>query len=376
MANISELHYSNAYSNATGVSEFLEVTLLPGEDPADFTVAFYQANGDFGIAVALTDPDVIVATDAATGRGFYQISEDDFPILLTDPDGGGSTNYEAYALVDTSTVPGTVVQFLDIGGGTTNITADGGPADGAVSSNIPVPTGPNAATYSIQFLPGDPGTPIYEPLTEGGPVICFCAGAMIATPDGPRAVEELQRGDLVQLETGGAAQIRWTGHRHVTADEVRRDRRLRPVRVAAGSLGPGQPERDLWVSQQHRFLVRGPIAERVFGRKAVLVRARDMIALDGVAISDAAAPVDYHHFAIASHGCVIANGAVAETLFPGPMALAALTAEARAELIALFGADELARLHADTPIPPVAGRRARRMIARHAANNKPLVTPA
>ncbi|MEL6643039.1 MAG: Hint domain-containing protein [Pseudomonadota bacterium] len=373
MANISELHYSNAYSNASGVSEFLEVTLLPGEDPADFTVAFYQADGSFGIAIPLNDPDVIVTTDPGTGRGYYQISEDDFPILLTDPDGGGSTNYEAYALVDTSTVPGTVVNFFDIGGGTQNITASGGPADGATSTNIPVPTGPNAATYSIQFLPGDPGTPIYEPLTEGGPVVCFRAGTLIDTPAGARAVETLGIGDAVTLESGEAAQIRWSAHRHIPAGDIRRHRNLRPVCIAAGSLGPNQPAQDLWVSQQHRFLVRGPIAERVFGEASVLVRARDMTALPGVTISDRVEPVDYHHFAIPSHGCVIANGAVAETLYPGPMALAALTAEARAELVAMFGDDELARLRQRAPIPPVAGRRARRMIERHAANNKPLV---
>ena len=167
MALISELHYSNAYSGSSGVSEFLEVTLLPGEDPADFTVSFYQAEGSVGIEVNLTDPGVQSTSDHDTGRTYYVISEDNFPSFLTEPDWGGSTNYEAYALTDVVADPDDVLSFFDIGGGTTNITATDGLAAGAPSTNIPVPTGPNAATYTIQFAPNAPTTPIYSPLTEG-----------------------------------------------------------------------------------------------------------------------------------------------------------------------------------------------------------------
>ncbi len=374
MPIISEMHYSNAYAASSGVSEFLEVTLLPGEDPADYTVAFYEANGTVGLVVPLTDPDVQVTTDPVTGRSYYVISADDFsPLALTDPDGGGAGNYEAYALVDTSGPTNTVVEFYDIGGGTQNITAVNGPAAGATSVNVPVPTGPNAATYSIQFLPGAPGVPIYDAVSEGAPVICFRADTRIATPAGPRPVAELRPGDRVLIHGGGLDIVRWVGRRSLDARALRRNPRLRPVRIAPDALGPGQPATELRVSQQHRFLVSGPVAGRVFGAPAVLLPAKDMTELPGVAIDTTDGPVDYVHFALSSHACVFANGALAETLLPGPLALAALDPDARAELTAIFG-PALEDLAAPA-FPAVSGRRARRLIARHAANRKPLVAP-
>ena len=121
MARISELHYSNAYAASSGVSEFLEVSIGASEDPANFTVSFYQANGQVGIEIPLTSvPTAQVTVDADNNEVVYVISADDFPILLTDPNGGGSTNYEAYALTNTAT--GEVIDFYDIGGGTVSYT--------------------------------------------------------------------------------------------------------------------------------------------------------------------------------------------------------------------------------------------------------------
>ena len=74
----------------------------------------------------------------------FVISADDFPILLTDPNGGGSDNYEAYALTNTATSE--VIDFYDIGGGTQNILALDGAAAGATSENLAVLTGPNSTT--------------------------------------------------------------------------------------------------------------------------------------------------------------------------------------------------------------------------------------
>ncbi|MEO1239115.1 MAG: Hint domain-containing protein, partial [Pseudomonadota bacterium] len=211
MARISELHYSNAYSNSSGVSEFLEVSLEPGEDPADFTVGFYNSNppaqtASQGLAVTLDDPGVVVTYDADADAFVYVISEDNFPILLTDPDGGGSNNYEAFALVNNTT--GTVIDFYDIGGGIQEMTALDGVAAGAVSENLPVPTGPNAATYSLQFNKPDPDTLAYESVDPGDAgAICFIAGSQIATPQGPRAVESLAPGDAVLTSDAGAEAI-------------------------------------------------------------------------------------------------------------------------------------------------------------------------
>ena len=119
MARISELHYSDAYASSSGINEFLEVALSASENAADFSISFYEADGTEGLVVSLTDAGVQMTYDTDSSEYVYVISADYFDILLTDPDGGGSGNYEAYALVNTDT--STVIDFYDIGGGTQNM---------------------------------------------------------------------------------------------------------------------------------------------------------------------------------------------------------------------------------------------------------------
>lgn len=376
MALISELHYSNAYSNSTGVSEFLEVTLLPGEDPADFTVSFYQSTGDVGIEINLTDPGVQATTDPDTGRTYYVISEDEFPILLTDPDGGGATNYEAYALTDIGADPDEVLSFLDIGGGTTNITANDGLAAGQVSTNIPVPTGPNAATYTIQFRPVAPDEPILAPLTEGAAPPCFAAGTRIRTAQGPVEVEDLRPGALIATADGGQAVLRKVLSRVFSGGELRAQPNLCPVQIRAGALGDGLPARDLFVSRQHRMLVRSKIAKRMFGNVEVLIAAHQLTALPGIDLAQPIQGVTYFHLLFDSHQVIFAEDAPSESLYLGQEALKSISPEAREEILTIF--PQLATSdHCPTPARPLpVGRLQSQLIARHLKNNKPVLETA
>lgn len=327
MARISELHYSNAWANSTGIAEFLEVALSPGEDPADFVVGFYQSNGTQGIAITLDDPGVIAALDPETGEMTYVISASVFPILLTDPDGGGANNYEAYALVDTSPGGG-LVDFYDIGGGTQNILALDGVAAGETSDNLSVSTPPNAATYSIQFNQPNPETPVLTTISQNDTgIVCFASGTMIETPEGPRAVEDLCAGDLVETQDDGAQPLVWVGAR-----EVRGQGRFAPVRFAPGAIGNA---RTLWLSPQHRVLVRGWRAELLYGADEVLVAACHLIN-DTSIRRDPRARICYHHILFDRHQVVRAEGAPVESLYPGDGALDALTGAARDEVLALF----------------------------------------
>lgn len=328
MARISELHYSNTWASTTGVAEFLEVALSPGEDPADFTVGFYQADGSPGLTVTLTDPGVIVTFDPDTNETTYVISADNFPLALTDPDGGGPDNYEAYALVDTSPGGAGLIDFYDIGGGTQNITASGGVAQGATSTNLPTPTGPNAATYTLQFNQPDPDTLVYQPLGPGDTgIVCFLAGTRIDTATGPRPVETLQVGDLVWTLDAGMQPLSWVGQRRVGATD-----RFAPIRIAPGALGNDAP---LLVSPQHRILVRGWQAELLFGEAEVLVAACHLT--NGDTITRAPRPqAHYCHIMFDRHHIVRSNGALTESFYPGPQAMSAIERDARDEVLALF----------------------------------------
>lgn len=328
MARISELHYSNAWANSTGIDEFLEVALSPGEDAADFTVGFYQSNGSQGIAIPLTDPGVTVTLDPETNEMIYVISADVFPILLTDPDGSGSTNYEAYALVDTSPGGAGVIDFYDIGGGTQSITATNGVAAGATSTNIPTPTSPGNATYSLQFNQPNPDTLVYESLGAGDTgVVCFVSGTLIDTPDGPRPVEALSPGDLVWTHDNGPQPLRWVG-----ACAVAGLGRFAPIRFDTGTIGNTRP---LWVSPQHRVLVRGRLPELYFGAYEVLVAAIHLV--NGTTIRQMPQrQVRYHHIMCDRHQILRSDGALTESFYPGDQAMAMVSDDARAELFALF----------------------------------------
>jgi hypothetical protein len=197
--------------------------------------------------------------------------------------------------------------------------------------------------------------------------VCFAAGTRIATPRGEVPAGALRAGDAVETRDNGVQVLRWIGQRRLSAAELARRPKLRPVRIAAGALGPGCPRRELVVSPQHRLLVEGRIAERMFGAPEVLVAAIHLTRLPGIAVDAAAEDVSYVHLLFDRHEIVAAEGAAAESLHTGPEALKALSPAARAEIAALF--PDLARPPAR---PLVPGARARRLAARHAANRRAL----
>lgn len=157
-------------------------------------------------------------------------------------------------------------------------------------------------------------------------VICFAADTRIATPGGPRPVQELRPGDLVTTLDEGPQPVRWAGHRVVagTGDNA-------PIRIAAGTLGA---RRDLYVSPNHRLLVEGRLAELLFGESQVLVAAKHLVN-DSTIRQVPRAVVSYHHILLERHQVVLADGCPAETLFPGAEACRAVDPAARAEIAAL-----------------------------------------
>lgn len=169
----------------------------------------------------------------------------------------------------------------------------------------------------------------------GGGVICFTPGTRILTPDGARLIDELRPGDLIQTKDNGAQEILWRGSRRMTGARLYAMPHLRPIRFRAGALGNGRPDGDLWVSPQHRMLVRGPAATALFNAPEVLVAAEDLVNDLSIAVDLAAREVTYIHLLLDSHNVIFANGMETESFHPSNTALDTIDPKDRAGLLAL-----------------------------------------
>ncbi|AUH35555.1 hemolysin [Paracoccus tegillarcae] len=205
------------------------------------------------------------------------------------------------------------------------------------------------------------------------PVPCFAAGTLIDTPTGPVPVETLEIGSLVMTRDHGAQPVHWIARKLLDAAELTRRSHLHPIRISPGALGDGTPTTDLVVSPQHRVLVRSPIAQRMFGTAEVLVAAKALVGVDGVAVADDIKQVEYVHFLLQQHEVVIANGALTESLYLGPEAIKAIGQKAIDELLSIF--PELSDQHdAPTPARPlISVHRAKGLARRHQKNSKGLI---
>lgn len=229
----------------------------------------------------------------------------------------------------------------------------------------------NGSTGGFVTLPNG-NTLVYLGI-ENVDVVCFAKGVSIATSRGDVAVEELRRDELILTRDRGNQPLRWIGSRFVGRDELRREERLRPIRLRVGSLGRGLPRRDLVVSPQHRILVSSPIVSRMFNTSEILIPAKKLTELPGIDRDDSCIPVEYYHLLFDNHEVVYAEGAAAESLYLGPMAVNALTPDALWEIEQLF--PEVLRPN-HTPLKArytPAGRATRTMLRRHKKNHQALL---
>ncbi|WP_417268743.1 Hint domain-containing protein [Celeribacter sp.] len=229
------------------------------------------------------------------------------------------------------------------------------------------PNDSGALTGTVNFDTG-------EVLSFSGiEIICFAAGTEIITSEGPVKVEDLEVGNLVLTMDHGMLPLRWMGSQKLGPAELAARPKLKPIRIAAGALGNGVPTNDLFVSRQHRVLLRSVIAERMFGVPEILVAAIKLTDLPGIDIVEDAQSVEYFHMLFDQHEIVFSNGAATESLFTGPEALKAVSAESRAEILDLF--PDIETQAALIPARQIVekGTLARKLVARHVKNNKALI---
>jgi hypothetical protein len=164
---------------------------------------------------------------------------------------------------------------------------------------------------------------------------CFTPGTRVKTARGEVDVADVAVGDRVLTRDNGYQTVRWTGARALGPDLMALSPALRPVRIAAGALGHGLPERDMMVSPQHRVMMTGPMVQLLTGEEEVLVPAIHLVGRDGIEQIDVP-QVTYIHFLFDRHELVMSDGAWTESFQPGDKTLGALDAHQRQELLTLF----------------------------------------
>ncbi|MBO9397568.1 Hint domain-containing protein [Shimia sp. R9_2] len=209
----------------------------------------------------------------------------------------------------------------------------------------------------VKVMGSNYGDSKYSDFKDVDGVPCFAANTHIATPAGPRKVQDLCPGDLVLTFDHGPQPVQWATSTHKALPAPSK---LHPILISAGALGCDLPFRDLIVSPQHRVLIRQQDAE-------IFAPAKALTSLAGIRVLSEWQEVEYFHILLPSHAVILSEGLATESFFPGPMALAALSEENRSSLSAHIGDSNA---YANTCRPTLSVRQTRDWLAKRPADEQ------
>jgi len=205
-------------------------------------------------------------------------------------------------------------------------------------------------------------------------IVCFARGTLIEVANNCQVpVEDLKQGDWVMTADHGMNEIKWIGVSKIAKQMLALHPNLRPIRIKKGALGCSTPARDLYVSPQHRILVRSKIAQRMFDEPEVLVAAKHLIELAGIDIVEDAKDVEYYHILLDNHEILVANGAACESLYLGAEALKSIDLESKKEILQVFPEISEWGDNLLSSRKLVLGRHGRKLATRHKKNSQRLI---
>jgi hypothetical protein len=158
---------------------------------------------------------------------------------------------------------------------------------------------------------------------------------MIATPCGPRAIEDLRPGDTVVTRDNGVQRIVWSEARALDMPELGRAPHLRPLLVSQGSLGDDLPASDMVVAPNQRILVESGRSMLAFDGHEALVAAKHLENHRTIRTANVLG-VTYVHIMCARHEVVLANGCWCELFQPADHSLNGLGNAQRNELLEIY----------------------------------------
>jgi hypothetical protein len=154
-----------------------------------------------------------------------------------------------------------------------------------------------AITSFVLASDGQGGTDIEMP--------CFAAGTRLLTEDGEVLVEDIAVGDvLVTVRENGplTQKVIWTGRRAIDIRRHPAPDLVRPIRITAGAIAPGVPERDLRLSPEHAVYLNGN-----------LFTAVSLVNGTTIYQEQSTTHVTYHHIELETHDILMVEGLPCES---------------------------------------------------------------
>ncbi|WP_172300463.1 Hint domain-containing protein [Pseudoruegeria sp. HB172150] len=157
-----------------------------------------------------------------------------------------------------------------------------------------------------------PAHPIFE-----GAFCAFARGTIIATEDGPVAVEDLLPGTKVETRDGGYQPLLWIGTITLLPNQQPGQTPSRLFRIPVDSFGPARPMPDLMLAPHARLLHRHTKLREIMQAEAALTPITAFEDGQSVIRVAPASPVSTYHLAFRDHHIVRTNGLEVESFHPG-----------------------------------------------------------
>jgi hypothetical protein len=161
------------------------------------------------------------------------------------------------------------------------------------------------ATGSVSLSTGTFGANAFNvaPDPSGGIdlTVCFLEGTRLLGLHGDIAVEDMEPGDRLITDSGAMRPVKWVGHRTIDAARHPRPETVWPVRIEAGAIDHGLPERTLYVSPDHALFIDGCLipAKILINGRSIVQEPRDRIS--------------YFHVELESHDILLAESLPVES---------------------------------------------------------------
>ncbi|KMW60654.1 iron-regulated protein frpC [Candidatus Rhodobacter oscarellae] len=176
-----------------------------------------------------------------------------------------------------------------------------------------------------------PSHPVFE-----SAFAALARGTIMATEEGPIAVEDLVPGVKIETRDAGFQPLVWVGTTTLAPQMPLAHMPARLFRVPVDSFGPARPMPDLMLAPHARLLHRSDKYRQIVNDEAALAPVTAFE--DGYSVIRVApvSPVSVYHLAFREHHILRANGLEIESFHPGPELTRQLGGESLQQFMSFF----------------------------------------